>query len=323
MQILKGKDIYTTTYLLAFFFITLLVTGKLFSGNGHIADESESLLAKDAPFPYELTNPSKKLKLPHYLDEISGISYIEHEKLACIQDEEGTIYIFDCEEEKVTEKYKFGKDRDYEDIEIIDTTAYILQSNGNILKIENFHKKDPGVKRYKTFLSRENDTEGLAFDYESNSLLIACKGSPHLDERNTAFKGKKAIYKFDLNNKRLSAEPVYTIDIGYLKEAKGIDTGKKYSINSKISIDLLEGDETFQPSGIAIHPLTRDIYIVSSVGKMLIVLNQKGAIIAAKRLSKRIFKQPEGICFSPAGDLFISNESKDGRANILKFEYYN
>lgn len=27
----------------------------------------------------------------------------------------------------------------------------------------------------------------------------------------------------------------------------------------------------------------------------------------------KIFKQPEGICFNPQGDLFISNESKDGR----------
>ena len=33
------------------------------------------------------------------------------------------------------------------------------------------------------------------------------------------------------------------------------------------------------------------------------------------------FQQPEGISFDINGDLYISNEAKGGKANILKFNY--
>jgi hypothetical protein len=36
---------------------------------------------------------------------------------------------------------------------------------------------------------------------------------------------------------------------------------------------------------------------------------------------KKLFRQPEGICFKPNGDLFISNEGDGGKAKILKFKY--
>jgi sugar lactone lactonase YvrE len=39
-----------------------------------------------------------------------------------------------------------------------------------------------------------------------------------------------------------------------------------------------------------------------------------------KNLKNSIFRQPEGICFSPDGEiLFISNEGKNKKGNILVF----
>ena len=49
-------------------------------------------------------------------------------------------------------------------------------------------------------------------------------------------------------------------------------------------------------------------------------MNLKGVIINIVELDKRIFNQPEGICFSENGDMFISNEGKNGKANILRFK---
>ena len=54
---------------------------------------------------------------------------------------------------------------------------------------------------------------------------------------------------------------------------------------------------------------------------MLLVINRSGEIITSVKLPKKLFKQPEGICFNPEGDLFISNEKKGKRANILQFAY--
>jgi hypothetical protein len=82
---------------------------------------------------------------------------------------------------------------------------------------------------------------------------------------------------------------------------------------------LIESKTSFKPSGIAVHPLDGEIYIISSVGKLLIILNREGKVQDVKELDPAIFRQPEGICFSPAGDMFISNEGQGGKGYILKF----
>ena len=86
----------------------------------------------------------------------------------------------------------------------------------------------------------------------------------------------------------------------------------------KIFKDKLE----FAPSGIAVHPKTQNIYVLSSQGKTLVVLHSDGQIAHIEKLEKEIHPQPEGICFDQEGNLFISNEGKeeDGVGKIYKFE---
>jgi uncharacterized protein YjiK len=75
----------------------------------------------------------------------------------------------------------------------------------------------------------------------------------------------------------------------------------------------------FAPSALAIHPTSGEIYVLGSVGNRLLIMSPEGIINQTARLDHPLFKQPEGITFSPTGDLFISNEGRDGKANILKF----
>jgi len=56
---------------------------------------------------------------------------------------------------------------------------------------------------------------------------------------------------------------------------------------------------------------------------MLIILNPKGEIEDLIPLDPKIFRQPEGICFSPNGDLYISSEGKGKSGYILKFDKNN
>ena len=51
--------------------------------------------SKDNVFPYDLRNPDTAYYLPSYLEEISGISCYKKNKIACVQDEDAIIYIFD------------------------------------------------------------------------------------------------------------------------------------------------------------------------------------------------------------------------------------
>lgn len=250
-------------------------------------------------FEYQLNEPGPLWKLPAELVEISGLSIIDNQRLACVQDEKGIVYIFNLKAGKVESEIDFGDDGDYEGIEIIENDAWVLKSNGTLYKVTDYLKKaEPDVKKYTTALSGKNNAEGLAYDPVNKSLLIACKGFPFLDEKNGS--GYKAIYSFNLETKLLDSEPFLLINL---------DT-----------IGYYKGDETFQPSGIAIHPVTGDVFILGAAGNLLLVLSKKGEILAMIKLKSKIFPQPEGICFSPDGTLYISNEGAGREGTILEFE---
>jgi hypothetical protein len=53
----------------------------------------------------------------------------------------------------------------------------------------------------------------------------------------------------------------------------------------------------------------------------LVTADRKGNIKKMYELDPKLFKQPEGITFTPTGDLLISNEAAlTGSANILIFK---
>jgi len=281
----------------------------------------EELPPAENPFSYDLESPDARYKLPAYLEEISGLSYYGKGKIACVQDEKANIYVLNLEQGKIINKYDFGSDADYEDIAVVGKTAYILRNNGHIYRIKNFKKKDRKVKKYKTPLKEKNDTEGMAYDPLSNTLLIACKGSPSID-KDKLYEGYKAIYKFDLEEEALSKDPHFLIDLERLDSYIDHNVFTKLSVKVAKRLRLIESETSFQPSGIAIHPIYGEIYIISSVGKLLIILNRRGKVQDVKELDPKIFRQPEGICFSPNGDMFISNEGQGGKGYILKFEIH-
>ena len=253
-------------------------------------------------FPYQPDKPDRSWKLPVELAEISGLSYIDDQRLACVQDENGIIYIFNHKAGVVESKIEFGDDGDYEDIEIIDKDAWVLKSNGTLFRITDFLVKNGSVvKKYSTALSGKNDTEGLAYDPVNNSLLIACKEHPYLDE--SEGENAKAIYRFNPGSGQLDLKPFLLINP---------DTVKSHT-----------GKVSFKPSGMAIHPVSGEIFVIGSVGKLLLVLSRTGEMLAMIKLSPMIFQQPEGICFSPEGKLFIASEGAGRGGIILEFELRN
>ena len=147
-------------------------------------------------FPYDLENPDRKWELEDRLNEISGLGFIDEDRLACIQDEKGNIYIFSLESGEVERKIDFEKDGDYEGIEVVGDDAWIIRSQGDLYRVSNFMDQDRReTKKFKTLLSKGNEPEGIGYDAVNDGLLIACKGAPLIEEDNTDF---KAVYFFDL-----------------------------------------------------------------------------------------------------------------------------
>ncbi|MEZ5082491.1 MAG: SdiA-regulated domain-containing protein [Bacteroidales bacterium] len=269
-------------------------------------------------FPYQIGKPDNSWELPKKLEEISGLGYIDKHRLACVQDEKGNIYIFNLKTGEVERKIDFGEDGDYEGIEIIDDDAWILKSNGTLYKVSNYtFETEHQADKYTTALSKKNNTEGLAFDPMSKKLLIACKGHPFVDEK----KGKefKAIYSFDIQTKLIDLHPFLMIEMDSIKHFKNYNTMTQLGVELLAYFDESEGDVSFQPSGIAVHPHSGNLYILGSVGNLLLVYNRMGKMMAVIKLRSKYFPQPEGICFDPNGDLYIANEGDDDNGTILKF----
>jgi uncharacterized protein YjiK len=249
-------------------------------------------------FPYCLSSPDAKYLLPAELEEVSGIAYLKEGILAAVQDEKAIIYLYDTQKSALIDRIKFGKSGDYEDVALADNNAYVLRSDGQLYKV-SLTELSGEAETFSTPLSGRNDVEGLAYEAANNRLLLACKGMSGIDYDDP---DNRAIYSFDLETKTLLTEPVFRLPV---KEVKKKARSK----------------ENMRPSGIAIHPVSGFTYIIASVGKILVVLNKNGSIEAVHPLPAWDFRQPEGICFAPNGDMFISNEGKGGMASILRYNF--
>ncbi len=269
-------------------------------------------------FPYSLKEPNKLWKLPKRLVEVSGLSYIKDHKIACIQDEKANIYLFNLKTEEVEDKISFGDEGDYEGVEIVGKNAWVLKSNGTLYHVKNYLKEDKlKVKKHTTELTGKNDLEGLAYNPLNNKLYLACKGHPYLhDEKGKDF---KAIYQYNLDTKKLDINPFLLINIDSIRFYKEYNTMAHLGMDLLAYFDDVKGDLSLQPSGISIHPQTGNIYILASVGNLLVVYSPEGKLLSVIKLRAKYFAQPEGICFSPNGTLFISNEGDNDNATLMKF----
>ena len=236
----------------------------------------------------------EKWELPVKLKEVSGIAYLDEQRFVCIQDEEGIIFIYNISTKNIEKEIPFAGPGDYEGITLNGSTAYLVRADGLIYEV-GLNADESTVKQYKTHLTIAHNIEGLCFDKQNNRLLLSIKdGEPG----NPGYKG---IYSFDLGKKSMATEPVYRIHLTdpVLDEAGG----KKNKI--------------VMPSSIGIHPVTHDYYITDGPKALLLTMDSSGKLKKLYSLGKE-FTQPEGITFSPDGDVFISNEGVKGSGNIVK-----
>ncbi len=248
---------------------------------------------KDATFqsinlPYNFDAPSEKYDLPDKLKEISGLSYYKPNQLICVNDEEGKIFIYDINEKKIIDENPFGKGGDYEGVEVVGEEVFVLKSNG---KLKSFKIGVAFEREIDCSEPEVIEYEGLGYDPKSKYLLLVAK------ERIKEVDDKKMVYAYDFDRKILF---------------------KHIAIPQEQVIDDAKGKD-FRPSGIAVHPKTGQTFILASNGKKLLILSEKGQKEALISLNPKTYRQPEGICFAPNGDLFISSEGKKGDGYILRF----
>ncbi len=270
------------------------------------------LTAQSAAKSYNYDQPVLIGKLPKELDEISGLSVspAHRNELLAVQDEEGKIFRINAKTGALLWAIAFWKDGDYEGIEAIGDDIWVVKSTGTLYQVTNPGQPDQAVEKFNSFLTGDNDVEGLAYDARNNRLLLACKRDAKDDGND---KDGRYVYAFDLATRKLSEKPVYAIELEAVKNF--LASCEKTTGHEQLCDFFLGRDEyDLAPSAIAVHPLTGQLFITSSVGKVLMVLNADGRIDHLERLDKKFFAQPEGLAFSPDGTLYISTEKKKSEA---------
>ena len=278
-----------------------------------------SSLPTNVDFPYDLRIANDHHILPHELAEISGLCIAGTDTLWCVEDEHGIIYQYGLAEQRIIRTVKFAKSGDFEGIARLDSTFFVLKSNGTIFKVDDnstIQDKVPAIK-IPTFLNDKNDTEGICYDQSNDQLLIVCKGRPG---KKGEYKKMKTVYAFDLTRQQLNKKPYLILDVEEIDKLSG--QNKSRSLYERF---FSPGDRniTFNPSAIAIHPITQDIYVLSSIGNLIVVISRNGELLNAVSFESKVLKQPEGLAFSLAGDMYISNEGRGGKANIKVFSYHH
>ncbi len=245
----------------------------------------------------------RKWDMPVELNEISGISWFSENKIACVQDEDGILYIYNLSTALIEHQTNFSKAGDFEGLAIVDSTAYVLESSGEIFEISNFLKTDFTVKSYKTSFTGKNNMESLGLDLKNNRLLLTAKNK---DPQSNDYKG---IYAFDLATKTISKNPILKIALNdAVFQIKDAD-------------DDVDKTPSFLPSDIDINPADGKIYVLQSNPPQVLIMDSLSKPKIIHYFHSETFPQPEGLTFSPEGTLYISNEGKNGTANILEVQF--
>ncbi|MGB7784981.1 MAG: SdiA-regulated domain-containing protein [Salinimicrobium sp.] len=229
---------------------------------------------------------SKTWELPNELDEVSGIAFLDNQRLACVQDEKGTIFIYNLSTEKIEKEIDFADDGDYEGIAIAGNIAYVVESDGTLFEVRNFMGA-PQTEEYNTFLDADDNVEGLFFDREHKLLWLA----PKEEDPNT--NDYKGVYAFDVQQRQMLKDPVFklTFDGKAMEEVKDEDI-----------------EDRFFPSEINRNPSTGEVVLLEGVNSKLLLLDENGKVKKLYILDRDYFPQPEGLAFDKDGNLYISNE---------------
>ncbi|MBO3098146.1 SdiA-regulated domain-containing protein [Gelidibacter pelagius] len=280
---MKKSSLFIGLFIAVLIGIAIIGFSKVSQANAKITEGSDN---------YTI---SETWELPDELDEISGIVWIDDHTLACVQDENGIIYLYDLDEKSIREEIPFSGNGDYEGIALHKTDLYVMQSDGLLYEIKDWRETNRTISSYQTGFKAANNMESLTYSAKDSSLLTAPKDKDANDE----FKG---IYKISMTSKRVDVNsPTYKIEMN-------AEALKNYR-DKKLR-------KTFNPSEIAVHPKTNDIYVLEGKNPKLLILDEHGNLKNVYKLDEINFPQPEGMTFSADGDLYISNEAVIGAATI-------
>ena len=252
-----------------------------------------------SPKGYNIQEPDTR-ELGKSVNEISGLTFnTDDSTLLAISDSKRKIFQIDLNREKLRDyAEKMYTQSDFEDLVKIDTTIYVLISDGTIISMPLHVADSSRTVVHPSPFRGKNDFETMYHDPDANGLIVVCKECEEEKGQH-----KRTAYRFDLTEKAFDDSPFYSVSTNEIKALVKND------------------DANFRPSAAAIHPIDKNLYILSSAGSLFVKTDKKGKVFEAYNLNPDIYPQPEGLAFSPNGTMYISNEGKYGTPTLLVFPY--
>ncbi len=270
---------------------------------------------------YDLENPDDVFLMNQVLVEISGLAYDDaaQPSLLAINDELGIYYHLSLSDGSILSQHRFAALGDYEAIEVVGDTIYIARSNGTIYLVDK--NGGEAFKILKTDFHTNNNIEGLTINADGDRIIVACKGVATIQEVSAVKKGK-ALYTVSISDGSIDPSPLAVIKDKELRKTY-VESFSADDLSKIKKMKVMDRVEKFAPSGLAVHPKTKALYVLSARNHSLVILDQSYALQEVILLDRNMHKQAEGICFAPNGDLFIANEGQHSRAKIYRYNYKN
>lgn len=236
---------------------------------------SASVLAR-----YDLAAPPQdRWELPKDLAELSGLAPAGGGRLFAHGDERAIVFELDPAGHRVVKRFELGRPAargDFEGIAVADDRIFLVTSDGVLYEAPEGADGDAVefVTR-ATGAGRSCEVEGLEYEPETRSLLLACK-----TPRAAPLKGRLTVLRWSLDRGVLDPDP-------------------RFSAPGRI-----------HPSGITREPGTGHYLVIAARDNLIAELSPTGQILGTATLPASLHPQAEGIALAPDGSLLIGNERR-------------
>jgi len=220
---------------------------------------------------------------------------------------------------KIVKEIPFGEKGDYEGLAIIEQVLYVLRSDGDLFRIEYWEKENvaPTVQQIATALYKKDDAEGLCYDPYRKNLFIACKEDAFLNREIAS----RSIFKFYPTSLTFDQTPYLSITnqlvLTHIQNHAYQDPLIKELLLKQYQKQTTKA--IFRPSGIALEPQTNNMYLLSATAHSLLIFNPQGQLLSVNYIPPTLIPKPEGICFSPKGDLYIASEARKKSKQVFLY----
>lgn len=250
---------------------------------------------------YAFLNPDSTYELPDLLREVSGI-HVAKNRVYCVQDELGAVFCYDLHRQSIASTLRFTDIGDFEDVTYLDNRFFVLRSDGTVFSCGD---NEPGLVTQTIVPVNSLNVEGIC--HHNGYFYIACKDVPADNDELP----ERMIYRSPTAN-LARVESYLRVNVEMIREF----VTQHYP---ELGLDSL----TFNPSAIAFHPLTGQLYVLSA-SERAIAIFEGMQLQSVVLLPPETYYKPEGISFWPNGDMIISNEGdKKGyiRGNLCLLKY--